>query len=99
MPAESSEWPAADGRRVVFLLDACSRLEERLLREWIATHRPAGAEGTTAVRIPPSRRGRRRALDPRLDAALATEDDPLLAPLRVAWFPEGSNGGRAARLS
>ena len=99
MPAESSEWPAADGRRVVFLLDVCSRLEERLLREWIATHRPAGAEGTTAVRIPPSRRGRRRALDPRLDAALATEDDPLLAPLRVAWFPEGSNGGRAARLS
>jgi glycerol-3-phosphate O-acyltransferase len=97
--AETADWPTADGRRVIFLLDACSRLEQRLLAGWIDAHRPAAADGATAVPIPPSRRPQRRPLDPRLEAALITDDDPLLAPLRVAWFPGGENGARAARLS
>ena len=95
----ASDWPRADGRRVVFLLDASSPLERRLLEGWIRERRPEGANGTTAVAIPASRRRRRQPLDPRLEAALATGDDPLLAPLRVAWLPSGANGARAARLS
>src|SRR5262250_151907 len=95
----ASEWPQADGRRVVFLLDASSRLERRLLEGWIRERCEAAGNGTTAVAIPPSRLRRRRPLDPRLEAALATGDDPLLAPLRVAWLPSGANGARAARLS
>src|SRR5262249_14378830 len=41
-----------------------------------------------AIPIPPSRRTRRRrTLDPRLEACLATPDDPLFMPLRVVWLP------------
>jgi glycerol-3-phosphate O-acyltransferase len=98
-PDAPSEWPSAGGRRVIFLLDASSRLEQRVLERWIDGNRPPGTNGVTTIIIPPSRRRRRRALDPRLEAALATDDDPLLAPLRVAWFPGGENGARAARLS
>ena len=29
------DWPAAEGRRIVFLVDAASRLERRLLESWI----------------------------------------------------------------
>jgi glycerol-3-phosphate O-acyltransferase len=96
----SAAWPYGDERRVIFLLDASSGLEKRLLEEWITARRPAGANGVTAISIPPSRRRKRGPLDPRLEAALATaDDDPLLAPLRVAWFPGGENDARAARLS
>jgi glycerol-3-phosphate O-acyltransferase len=90
-------WPASEGRRVVFLLDASGRIEQRLLSEWIDNNRPSGINGEVAIPIPPSRRRRRGRLDPRLEATLATGDDPLLAPLRVAWFARG-NPAHAARL-
>jgi glycerol-3-phosphate O-acyltransferase len=94
-------WPASGGRRVVFLVEACSGLERRLLESWIERTRPRGAaaNGCEVIPIPPSRRRRGKGLAPRLEACLATDDDPLLAPLRVAWFPAERNGGRAAQLS
>jgi glycerol-3-phosphate O-acyltransferase len=95
-------WPALDGRRVVFLIDAASRLEQRLLDDWIARHRPTdySATGVESIPIPPSRTVRRRGtIDPRLEASLAAGDDALLAPLRVAWQPPQRDGVRAARLS
>jgi len=94
-------WPAADHRRVVFLIDASSTLEHRLLEEWVERHRPNGAGPATCetIPIPPSRRRRRRRLNPRLDACLATDDDPLMSPLRVAWDPPNVDGVRQARLS
>jgi glycerol-3-phosphate O-acyltransferase len=96
---DEASWPAADGRRVVFLLEANSGLERRLLAQWITRHRVQGAPDAQAISIPASRGRHRRALDPRLEACLATEDDPLLAPLRVAWQPKQRDGVRAARLS
>lgn len=81
-------WPAvAAGERVVFLIDASSRLERRLLMRWIDEHRPESfpAEHVERVSIPPSRRGRRRSLGPELEATLAAAGDPLMAPLRVIW--------------
>jgi glycerol-3-phosphate O-acyltransferase len=83
---------------VVFLTDASTVVEQRLLDTWIARHRPASAPSHETVPIPPSRRPRRRALDARLETCLAAEDDPLFAPLRVAWQPEERDGVRAARL-
>src|SRR5437870_3813814 len=91
-------WPAGDGRRVVFLLDASSALERRVLVQWIERQRPAGAGMFDLVTIPPSRGRRRARLDPRLEATLATDDDPLLAPLRVAWLPGERRGPRRARF-
>src|SRR5207249_4194597 len=67
---DARHWPAADGRRVVFLLDASSGLERRLLEQWIARARPPGVTpaGYDVVSIPPSRRRRARRVDARLEA-------------------------------
>ena len=94
------DWPLANGRRIVFLIDASSGTEARLLEAWTARHRPdgPGPSGCEAIRIPPTRRRRRVSLA-RLEACLAAGDDPLLAPLRVAWFPKERGGERAAVLS
>ena len=98
---DAQRWPPAGGRRVVFLLDASSGLERRFLEQWIARARPSGVTpaGYDVVAIPPSRRRRTGRVDSRLEATLATGDDPLLAPLRVAWLPPKGDGARAARLS
>ena len=90
------DFPATE-RRVIFLLDAASRLEERLLRRWIETQTPDGHE-VACMEIPASRRRRGR-IDPKLEPALAAGDDPLLAPLRIAWLAQERDGRRSARLS
>jgi len=99
---ECGSWPAPGGTtRVIFLLDAATRLERRLLGDWIERARPDGA-GYEVATIPPTRGGRgrrkRAPLDARLEAALATADDPLLAPLRIVWRPQERDGVRAVRL-
>jgi glycerol-3-phosphate O-acyltransferase len=96
-------WPTLSGERILFLLDAASALEERLLRAWIERSMPEGADrtGVEVFRIPPSRRRRRRRRkpDPKLEAALAAGENPILAPLRVVWLAEERQGRRSARLS
>lgn len=95
---EEPDWPGLAGQRVIFLLDASSDLERRLLEAWIRRHQPTGLEeaGWEAASVPPSRRApRRRRLDPRLEAALVEPaGDPLLAPLRVAWERQKVEGRR-----
>ena len=100
-PEDTPPWPPADGRRVVFLLDASSRLERRLLEQWIERTRPGGmtAAAYDIVSIPASRRRRAGRIDPRLEATLATGDDPVLAPLRVAWLPAKGDRRREPRLA
>jgi glycerol-3-phosphate O-acyltransferase len=86
--------PDGGAGRTIFLLDAASGLERRLLESWIGEMRPNGGSGDfERVSIPASRR-RRQKPDPRLDLCLATDDDPLLAPLRVAWLVPERNGER-----
>ena len=103
LPAEPP-WPSAErDRGVLFLLDASSRFERRLLLDWIERNRPAGVDASDwgAFDLPASRRrGPRVSLDP-LEARLATggeTDAWLLAPLRVAWLPRAFEGVRTARL-
>jgi glycerol-3-phosphate O-acyltransferase len=53
------------------------------------------------IQLPSSRRGRHRRrskLDPRLEEALATQGDPLMAPLRVIWRGPLRNGERTVSL-
>jgi glycerol-3-phosphate O-acyltransferase len=51
------------------------------------------------IPIPSSRRRRRSAgLDPRLEEALATQGDPLMAPLRVIWRAPFRDGERTVSL-
>jgi glycerol-3-phosphate O-acyltransferase len=96
---DEPRWPESNGRSVIFLLDACSRFEERLLVDWIERAQRNGSSTYQAYPIPPSRRRRHARIDSRLEACLATDEDPLLAPLRVVWHPEQVNGERAVRLT
>ena len=92
-------WPGVAGRRTLFLADASSPLERRILRAWIERNWPEGDRDVEVVAIPPARRPSRRVGLETLEAALAAGDDVLLAPLRVAWLPRKRDGVREVRLS
>ena len=86
-------WPSPAPR--LYLLDASSRFEERLLAAWVESRTEGHAALRDAVPIPPSRRRRRRVGLSPLEVALAGDDDPELIPLRVAWMPKLRDGERA----
>ena len=89
-------WPDG-GRPIVFLGDASSRLERRFIESWIARH--SNGRPHDLLWLPPSRRPRGpRRLDPRLEHRLRENDDALLVPLRVAWFPPERMGKRSVTL-
>ncbi len=95
------EWPTTERCRVVFLLDAASRPEWHIAEAWIEAKKPeycTGPLGPDVVPIPCSRRPRQQRLDPRLAFAVASQDDPLMAPLRVVWFPPTRETGRQVRF-
>jgi glycerol-3-phosphate O-acyltransferase len=100
--ATASTAVAADAslrqRRVVFLLDAGTTVEQRLLEAWIAQHHPPAGVPFAAIAIPPSRGRRRRVDRAALEGCLASPDDPLLAPLRAAWLAAPERGGPLRRL-
>jgi glycerol-3-phosphate O-acyltransferase len=100
-PIPEPGWPEGEpDRLVVFLLDASSPFERHLLEDWITrTHPPDRPPGKVRVLgIPPTRRRDRSTVDPGLEALLAGDEDPLLAPLRVAWLAPRRGNTRAVRL-
>jgi glycerol-3-phosphate O-acyltransferase len=74
----------------VYLLDAATDLERRLLSTW--ARRVAGSPVDT-VPIVSSRRGRGGETEP-LAQRLAAGDDPFLIPLRVVWMAPNREGKR-----
>lgn len=98
---DEPDWPALEGQRPVFLLDASSGLEARILEAWIERNRPDGLDPRSheSIRIPATRRRRGRSSLEALDACLAAGEEVLLAPLRVAWLPKKRGGTRTVRLS
>ena len=94
--ADEPIWPIDEGVPVVFLLDAHSSVERDLLQGWIDRHAPDEVRVDTYY-IPTSRHGKRTKIEPRLEERLVEDDNPLLAPLRVAWLPEERDGQRRVR--
>jgi len=94
-------WPETGGRDVVFLVDAASRFESRLLHAWIDRHRPESVVSAAKLEILTLRSSRRRRgqLDPGLEPILASGDDPQLIPLRIAWLAPERDGRREVRPS
>ena len=84
-----------DAQRAIYLLDAASGLEERMLRDWVAEQSTADFEIVCLDASRRVRRGDRAALE----TLLATDDDPLLLPLRVAWLLPERDGQRAAGIA
>jgi glycerol-3-phosphate O-acyltransferase len=89
-------WPIHKGPYLV-LLEVSGPLEKRLLTGWIARNRPSGsAPGEIQIAIlPRTRRRDRRSLDPRIEAFLQSDTDPLLIPLRVCWLPKKRGSRRS----
>ncbi len=96
---DEPRWPEAGGRRVALLVDASSPLEQRLVEAWAERARPEARDHSSEqwVSIPASRKRRPTEMDPRLEDAVAADDDPLLTPVRIAWLPELVAGERRAR--
>lgn len=84
-----------EGAQTVYLLDAASSLEARLLQRWIRAHRGDQAE---MIRIKSSRRGR-GGDEERLRVRLEAPEDPYLIPARVLWMPPAKNGRRSVGWS
>ena len=96
---EEPAWPVDETSPVVFLIDASSNLERRLMRAWIDRNRPSGAT-VDPVCIPASRRRRRGCrIDPGLESRMERDDDPVLVPLRIAWLAPRRDGTRSVRLA
>ncbi|MDH3262183.1 MAG: glycerol-3-phosphate 1-O-acyltransferase [Acidimicrobiia bacterium] len=96
---EEPAWPVDEPSPVVFLIDASSNLERRLMEAWIDRNRPPDAT-VDAVCLPASRRRRQGCrIDPGLEARMAKSEDPVLVPLRIAWLAPRRDGTRSVRLA
>jgi glycerol-3-phosphate O-acyltransferase len=97
--ASTPLWPSeSDGSATaVVLIDASSRLEENLLRQWVELRRPPGQQ-VDVFDVTSSRR-RRRAVrtSPAVVERLERGDDPLVFAIRLAWSPSERDGTRSAR--
>lgn len=92
LPLEPDCPEAPGDRRLVFLLDASTSLEDRLLRGWL--ERCAGGEADVLSLAPSRLRRRSRHTDPRLESVLKNPEGHWLVPLRVIWMPAERHGRR-----
>ncbi len=86
------------GPPLVFLGDASSGLERRLIQGWI--DQTSAGRPYDLLWLPPSRRMRgTRYPDPALEQRIRAPGDALLVPLRVAWLPPERMGKRSVTLA
>ncbi|WP_064438355.1 glycerol-3-phosphate 1-O-acyltransferase [Hoyosella altamirensis] len=87
--------PSAEVGPVVFLADVRTRVERELVERWLDEGNWEKLNGTVSER--PSRLLLEAS---KIAGALAGRtDDPLVVPVRVAWFPPEREDGRYARWS
>ncbi len=99
-PALTDEpaWPVDAEGPVLLLIDAETSIERELIKGWIERNQPADVRVDIAY-IPASRRVRRRRRnDPRLEARVAQDDDPILVPIRIVWLAKERDGKRRVSL-
>jgi glycerol-3-phosphate O-acyltransferase len=83
-----------EGARVVYLLDAASNYEEKLLRRWLHKN----VDDPATLRIRSSRRRRTSRIDPLGQVAQAGQDT-FLIPVRVVWMAPSKDGQRSVGWS
>jgi glycerol-3-phosphate O-acyltransferase len=91
-------WPVHAESPILLLIDAETSIERELIKGWIGRHQPDGVRVDIAY-IPASRRvRRRRRSDPRLEARVSQDDDPIMVPLRIVWLARERGGQRRVSL-
>ena len=79
----------------IYLLDAGSEFEQRMLERWVQSQvRPSAR----TIRLTSSRRGRKGETG-ELTAVLESTSDPYLIPLRVVWLAPEKDGNRSVGWS
>ena len=99
-PALTDEpaWPVDTKSPVLLLVDAETSIERQLVKGWIERNQPVDVRVDIAY-IPASRRVRRRKRnDPRLEARVAQDDDPIIVPIRIVWLVKERAGKRQVSL-
>ncbi|MGD2059704.1 MAG: 1-acyl-sn-glycerol-3-phosphate acyltransferase [Acidimicrobiia bacterium] len=93
-PPDNDHLRGPAGSRVVFLLEAASDYEEKLLRRWLDKQVP----DPEIVRIRSSRRRRSSHIDPLSEVAQPGEETYLI-PVRVVWMAPSKDGHRSVGWS
>jgi len=83
-----------DDAPVVYLADASTDYEAKLLARWLERSVP----DPEMIRVKPSRRRSSRGFD-QLEGALTGADDPFLIPVRIVWMAPSKNGRRSVGWS
>jgi glycerol-3-phosphate O-acyltransferase len=97
-PTPPGHRPADGTRAVVFLAQVASAVEREIIEKWLVDHRGDYGDATTEVIVVDFPRRDTITIPPALGQRLSRGDDPLLAPLRVAWLPKIRNGKRQVYL-
>ncbi len=96
---ENNPWPARDGEKVLFILDARNRFEQEILQRWIHHHTRSGSDEFHAPQVCMDLGDDRGGIDSaQLVVALALPGDTLVTPLRVAWQPSPEKIDSGPRL-
>jgi glycerol-3-phosphate O-acyltransferase len=96
---ENNPWPARDGEKVLFILDARNRFEQEILQRWIHHHTRSGSDEFHAPQVCVDLGDDRGGIDSaQLVVALALPGDTLVTPLRVAWQPSPEKINSGPRL-
>ncbi len=96
----NNPWPARNGEKILFLLDARNSFEQDILQQWIHHHTASGSDEFRAPQVSVDLGDDRGGIDSaQLVMSLALPDDTLVVPLRVAWQPpaEAINSGPRVR--
>ncbi len=85
---KENPWPTGGATQVIFILDARNRFEQNILERWIEQHTPDHATQVAAQQLVVSLDDDRKGIDSSsLETVLATVEDAVIAPLRIAWVP------------
>jgi glycerol-3-phosphate O-acyltransferase len=94
-----SPWPAADASNILFILDASHRVEESILREWLANEEPGAAfSGEVNQVVVPIAHAPEDIPTLSLARALDVAPTTLIVPLRVVWLSSVDEKGSAPRV-
>lgn len=99
---EPAPWSNPPGTRAVFLVDTSSKLERRIVQNWIDSTRPGESNGMApSLEIAIGSWIARKQTTPVKELADLIEGGDMrlyFIPVRVLWFPRMINGERRARI-